>query len=113
MSLFLLYSQSGNDEQQLQLQVSCAKALYHMKGQYADAAAQLVMSVLNTSEAHPAALQQYAAIAADQGLWADCVKVTLRLIVQQPHNNEVKRLLAASLEVCGAWLTCSCQPDHV
>lgn len=77
----------------------CARALHAQGGEYGDAGAQLVMTVLGVDPGQGEALRQYARVAAERGLWGEVMKVGLRLVVVAPHDAEVHRLLAAAVAV--------------
>lgn len=95
---------AGAQEELLTLQVCCARALHAQGGEYGDAGAQLVMTVLGVDPDQGEALRQYARVAAERGLWGEVMKVGLRLVVAAPHDAEVHRLLAAAVAVSGwAW----------
>ncbi|KAF6255223.1 hypothetical protein COO60DRAFT_1662566 [Scenedesmus sp. NREL 46B-D3] len=85
-------------EQQLELQACCAAALYPRGGAYAEAATQLLVSVLDSSTSVPAALRQYAVVAADRQLWADVAKVTVRLLAAAPEDRQGQQLLARAVQ---------------
>jgi hypothetical protein len=85
--------------QQLELQACCAAALYPRGGAYAEAATQLVMSVLEGRKDVPAALRQHAAIAADKQLWGEVAKVTVRLLAVASRDKQGQQLLAEAVQV--------------
>ena len=72
------------------LQVSTAAALYSMGGAYQDAAATVVMNILQQSPDHWEGLYLYAGIAADRGMTEDAVRVLLRLLVHDPEHAGVR-----------------------
>ncbi|KAK9816213.1 hypothetical protein WJX74_009091 [Apatococcus lobatus] len=80
------------------LQVSTASALYSMGGAYQDAAATVVMNILQRAPDHWEALYLYAGIAADRGMPEDAVKVLLRLLVHDPEHSGVRLRLAQCLQ---------------
>ncbi len=71
-------------------QVSTARTLYSMGGAYQDAAATVVMNILQRLPDHWEALYLYAGIAADRRMIADAVKVLLRLLVHDPEHAGVR-----------------------
>ena len=72
------------------VQAAMVEVLYKMGDSYREAAAKVVMDILQREEGHPGALFQYAAIANDRGLTEDAVRVLLRLLVLDPDNAKVK-----------------------
>lgn len=72
------------------MQVSTASALYSMGGLYQDAAATVVMNILQRAPDHWEALYLYAGIAADRGMPQDAVKVLLRLLVEDSEHPGVR-----------------------
>jgi hypothetical protein len=87
--------------QQLELQACCAAALYPRGDAYAEAATQLVMSVLEDSRDVPAALLQYAVIAADRQLWGEVAKGAVLLLAVVPMDRQGQQLLAQAVQVRG------------
>ena len=67
-----------------------ASLLYSMGDQYKDAAASIVMGILEADEAHAGALFQYACIAQDRRLTQDATRVFLRLLVLNQDDSKVK-----------------------
>jgi hypothetical protein len=88
-------------EQQLELQALCAAALYPRGGAYAEAAVHLLMSLLESSSSSvpPAALRQYAVVAADRQLLGDVAKVAVRLLGKVPWDKQAPQLLARAVQV--------------
>lgn len=73
--------------------------MYAIGDVFVNTAVKMVMEVVDPEHTHFEGLLLYAKISFDRGLYADAVKVLLRLIVQQQDNEIVKKYLAANLEV--------------
>ncbi|KAK9812932.1 hypothetical protein WJX72_005941 [[Myrmecia] bisecta] len=87
---------AGVDEDTLQ--ACMANVLYAMGDQYQNAAAAVVMSILERDQGHWEALYQYARIAMDRNLTADAISVFVRLLARRPDHTGVRLQLAQCLE---------------
>jgi hypothetical protein len=86
-------------QQQADLQAWCAAALYPRGGTFAEAATHLIMSVLKDIRDAPAALRQYAVIAADRQLWGEVAKAAVLLLAVAPRDRQGQQLLAKAVQV--------------
>jgi hypothetical protein len=57
------------------------------------------MSVLQDSRDVPAALLQYAVIAADRQLWGEAAKGAVLLLAAAPRDRQAQQLLARAVQV--------------
>ena len=67
-----------------------ASVLYDMGGAYRDAAASIVMNILEERPEHQEALFQYARIAYSRGMLGDAIRVLLRVLAQRPDATGVR-----------------------
>lgn len=67
-----------------------AAVLYGMDGRCQATAASMVMSILESQDIHPGALQLYAVMAKDRGQMEEATRVLLRLLTLDQDNAEIK-----------------------
>lgn len=66
------------------------RVLHAMGGNYQDAAARVLTSLLDREPGHPGALAAYAMMAAERGMPSDAVRVLLSLLVQRPEDTAIR-----------------------
>ena len=84
------------------IKLRCSKALHSMDAQDVRSfGASLVMEVVQADQTDTEGLLQYAAIALDQGMARDCLKVTLRLLLKDPDHRGVRRKFVEGVRATG------------
>ena len=92
------------------VQVCKAQALYMCGEAYKHAAAQLVSQALHRNPEHEGALLEYVRIVMDRELFADAMRILLRLLVNSHERTTIRQASSLALQMHIYWTYCRTPP---
>ena len=95
----ILESCKGDEAMHAHVQACKAQALYMCGEPYKHAAALLVSEVLHKEPEHEGALLEYVRIVLDRGLFADAMRILLRLLVHSHEKTAVRQACNVLLQL--------------